>query len=477
MFNDLKPYPEYDDGAPVGWRRRRLRTVASLLVSNVDKLNHEGEQPVRLCNYVDVYKNAVVTADLDFMPATASSAEVERFRTRVGDVAITKDSESWTDIGVPAYVDYASDDLVYGYHLGVLRPRAEQLDGMYLYLSLTVPSVAAQLHAAAGGVTRFGLSHGDILGSSVPVPPLDEQAAIVTYLAHAHQRINRAIASKQRLIEAFSSQRSMVLETAVMGSELSGERWSHAWLGDLPAHWKAIRLKWIVAPITQGWSPQAHAQQAGPDEWGVVKAGCVNGGAFRPDQNKRLPPELEPRYDLEIRDGDFLVSRANTLPLVGSAALVRSPRGRLMLSDKIFRTRVDETKAVPEYVAAVFRTRSSRAQIESGATGASHSMQNVGQDTIRELLIPLPPIKEQREVVARIEAESARIDRQIDLALREIALLEEFRTRLTSDVVTGQVDVRGVAVALPPIDPAEAFAAPSNAPDTAVDDEELPVED
>ena len=95
----FRPYPEYTDSGvewlgelPAHWEVRRLKTTASVQLSNVDKHSEEGQVPVRLCNYVDVYYNDLITVDLEFMNATATPAQVRRFRLRAGDVVITKDS-------------------------------------------------------------------------------------------------------------------------------------------------------------------------------------------------------------------------------------------------------------------------------------------------------------------------------------------------------------------------------------------------
>jgi len=87
MIPSLKPYPAMKDSGvewlgevPEHWEVRRLRTIAEMRVSNVDKHTKEDETPVRLCNYVDVYKNDRISEQMDFMRATATSEEIERFR-------------------------------------------------------------------------------------------------------------------------------------------------------------------------------------------------------------------------------------------------------------------------------------------------------------------------------------------------------------------------------------------------------------
>ncbi len=164
---------------PKHWGVRRLRTVADLIVSNVDKLTTLDQTSVRLCNYVDAYKNERITEHLPFMRATASMDEIRRFRIWRGDVLITKDSEEWDDIGVPSLVEYEAPDLVCGYHLGILRLKHGCVAGSFLHRVLQCKIIAAQLHVAANGVTRYGLSQHAIKDILVPLPPFGEQETIV----------------------------------------------------------------------------------------------------------------------------------------------------------------------------------------------------------------------------------------------------------------------------------------------------------
>ena len=189
---------------PAHWEVRRLRTVADMRVSNVDKHVRDGERPVRLCNYVDVYKNDRITHQMPFMNATATPDEIERFRLRRGDVLITKDSESWNDIGVPALVESADADIVCGYHLALLRP-FPCIDSGYLFRVLQSSGVAHQFHIEANGVTRFGLAHGGIKSIRLPLPPFAEQAAIVRFLDHVDGRIRRYVRAKRKLIGSTAS--------------------------------------------------------------------------------------------------------------------------------------------------------------------------------------------------------------------------------------------------------------------------------
>ena len=130
---------------PKSWEVKPLRATTDYVVSNVDKLSVDHEIPVRLCNYTDVYNNDFISMSLGFMQATATEDEIEKFGLQVGDVVITKDSESWDDIGVPALVRETANDLVCGYHLALLRPRRHQLAGAFLFRCLQAKPICVQL--------------------------------------------------------------------------------------------------------------------------------------------------------------------------------------------------------------------------------------------------------------------------------------------------------------------------------------------
>jgi type I restriction enzyme S subunit len=404
----LRPYPEYkDSGVPwlgeisAHWEVRRQRNIVSMLVSNVDKHTVEGEIPIRLCNYVDVYKHDVITDRIPFMRATASRAEINRFRLQVGDVVITKDSETWDDIGVSALVAYQAPDLVCGYHLAILRPRKNFVYGAFLSRALQSQGVAAQFHVSANGITRFGLSQNAIKSVWVPVPPLPEQQAIARFLDHHDRLTRRYIRAQRRLIELLNEQKQALIQQAVtrgLDPHVKLKPSGVEWLGEIPVHWGAIRVRSLVESIDQGVSPQAEVFLADDNSWGVLKSGCVNGVFFRETEHKRLPNGFEIDPKIVVKVGDVLVSRACGSPkFVGSVGRVESLSYKLILSDKTFRL----------------------------------------------------DFKDHRKV---LRSKTDQIDVAIARAQRQIDLVREYRTRLIADVVTGKLDVRGVP--LPDLDEA-----------------------
>ncbi len=209
-------------------------------------------------------------------------------------------------------------------------------------------------------------------------------------------------------------------------------------IGKVPAHWQIKRLRFVTRGIEQGWSPQCDNEPAEPGQWGVMKVGCVNSHRFDANENKALPPELEPLPEYELHPGDVLVSRANTRELVGSAAVVPARvRSKLLLCDKLFRIR-PEPELDPEFLTYFLRTPAARFQYERDATGASGSMQNIGQDTIKDLPVPIPSLREQVAIASLLSWKTAQVDALI-CKKRELAqrLLEERNSLITLAVSGG----------------------------------------
>jgi type I restriction enzyme S subunit len=151
------------------------------------------------------------------MHATATDEEILKFRIRVGDVVITKDSEEWDDIGVPSFVAYEDDDLVCGYHLAILRPRRDLVLGDFLFRTLQDRFVATQMHISAKGVTRYGLSHQGIKDIIIPLPPKNEQMSICTTLSRDLERFDIIRARLEREIDLLQEYRTRLIADVVTG--------------------------------------------------------------------------------------------------------------------------------------------------------------------------------------------------------------------------------------------------------------------
>ena len=202
---------------PSHWEVKRLKYVSSVRTSNVDKKSVDKEDEVSLLNYTDVYYNEYITDTIEFMQATATSKQIQLFELQEGDVVVTKDSESWDDIAVPACVAQNLIGVVCGYHLALIRPFSDQLCGRYLARQFASTPGAYQFKVGANGVTRFGLSQKVLRDSLFPLPPLHEQRAIASFLDAETARIDALITKNDRLINLLREKRSALISAAVTG--------------------------------------------------------------------------------------------------------------------------------------------------------------------------------------------------------------------------------------------------------------------
>jgi type I restriction enzyme S subunit len=218
----FKRYAQYKDSGvewlgeiPEHWCIQKLKYVASVRFSSVDKKTEDGERPTLLCNYQDVYYNDYITPDISFMEATASPTEIACFMLRKGDVIVTKDSESWDDIAVSAYVPFNLDGVLCGYHLSQIHPDSTLIDGEYLFRAFCAHGINDQFRVAATGITRYGLGKYWLDNAFFPVPTIDEQHTINKFLNREITKIDALIEKKEKLIELLQEKRNALITHAV----------------------------------------------------------------------------------------------------------------------------------------------------------------------------------------------------------------------------------------------------------------------
>lgn len=197
------------------WGSVRLADVAEIIVSNVDKKISDDEKSVMMCNYTDVYHNQYITQAMNFKQATASEAEIKKFSLKKSDVLITKDSESADDIAVSACVRENLKDVVCGYHLAIIRPKRNMVDGVFLSNLFSLDNIRYHFASRANGVTRFGLSVDAIREAVFSIPTFKEQRKISQLILVADDEI----AVLRKRLDALKLEKQ-----ALMQQLLSGKR-------------------------------------------------------------------------------------------------------------------------------------------------------------------------------------------------------------------------------------------------------------
>jgi len=240
---------------------------------------------------------------------------------------------------------------------------------------------------------------------SYAIDPSDLRKSILTLAVQGklvEQREEEGDADS--LIAAISNQRKSI--NAKNYSQVSEDEWFF----DVPESWRWIRMGNISLQSDSGWSPQCLAESRVGNAWGVLKVSAVSWGVFDPEANKALPSGMEIRDDCEVKDGDFLLSRANTEELVARSVVVGRTPPHLMMSDKIVRFQFP-SEIEKGYINLVNSSAPAREYYARNASGTSSSMKNVGRKVMCELPVPLPPLAEQKRIVAKVDELMVLVDR------------------------------------------------------------------
>ncbi len=423
---------------PPRWPSRRLKTLASVRVSNVDKKSVDGEQAVRLCNYTDVYYRDRIVNDIEFKVATAPAHQIRRFALMPGDVLITKDSESWDDIAVSAVVSEPVEAIC-GYHLALLRPLAGRLNGRFLSYVVASAGTTTHFKVRANGVTRYAIGTNAIGDAPIPAPPLSAQVRVADYLDGETARIDSLIDRKLRFIDLLLEKRAALIDRAVtngLDPEVEIGETSHAWLGDLPAHWSLTKLTHLVdsrRPVMYG------IVLPGPDFDGgvlLVKGGDVESGDLLSRRLNRVDPAVEARHARSrLKEGDLLYAIRGSHG--GVAEVPAEIEGANVTQDA---ARVAPRLGVcGRWLLWTLRSQAVEGMLSSLAVGAT--IKGINIRDLKKADLPLPPLLEQQAIARYLDAETARIDALVNKIRASIGLLKEYRTAIISVAVTGQIEV------------------------------------
>jgi type I restriction enzyme S subunit len=243
------------------------------------------------------------------------------------------------------------------------------------------------LHTCAkAGTTVQNLEIPRFLNYRIPIPPLDEQQRIVAEIEKQFTRLDAGVASLKQVQIALKRYRASALKAACEG------QFPHE------------PISVAIHSLDQGRSPKCEPVPSPSDDvWAIIKTSAIQHGRFIEPENKRLPSALRPRPNLELQPGDLLITRAGPRARAGVTCLIKSTRPRLMLCDKAYRVRAKHEVADPAFLEIVLNAPQIVDAIDELKTGISDSGVNLTQRGFQGLVIPLPPLSEQKRIVADVE--------------------------------------------------------------------------
>lgn len=435
MRSTVPAYPlaPWADTLPSDWSVTRIDDVADVLFSNVDKHTLDDETPVRLCNYIDVYRNDRITGALTFMEATAEPREIRKFQIQRGDVLATKDSENPDDIAISALVLDDLPGVICGYHLVMMRPRSRRLHEPYLAWVHASKQFRAQYEARAVGVTRFGLSQYVFRTARLPLAPFADQERIAAYLDASCAAIDAAVVAKRRQIDTLEFLKGSIVETAVtkgLHSRVNHVRINRDWIELLPKHWTAVCIKRVVSRVDYGISVSTEREGKHP----VLKMGNIQEGEIVFSKIEFVDHVSD---ELLLAPNDLLYNRTNSPDQVGKAALFRGCKSDYVtFASYLVRLRVNH-KIIPEFLNYVVNCGSFLAFARKLAI-PSVQQSNLNSSRYCRMLVPLPPLREQSVICDYLGTKLSELARVISTIESQITVLTAYRKSLIHECVSGR---------------------------------------
>lgn len=420
MIPALAPYPEYRPsllpglGAiPAHWEERR----AKYLYREVDERSTTGKE--ELCSVS--HKTGVTPRKANVTMFMAESTVGYKI-CRPDDVVVNTLWAWMAALGVAGQVGVVSPAY------GVYRPRAgSSLSPAFANQVLRTEPYKREYLARSTGVnaSRLRLYPEDFLCIPILLPPSDEQAAIVRLVRLFDNRVNRIIGAKRRLIDALTEQKQAIISRAVTHGLTRCTSFKPCGIAfDIPVHWEVSRVKNEMRCLNTKRVPLSGTER------GTMTSRLYDyygaSGVIDKVDNYLFDDDLL----LIAEDGANLVLR--NLPLAIIA------RGKFWVNNHAHILK--PKRGCLEYFAAVLEAIDYAPWI----TGAAQP--KLTQDRLMAVHIPAPPVNEQHEIMAAVEKQTRELVNAIERVRQEIELVREYRARLVTDIVTGQVDVRGIAV-------------------------------
>lgn len=288
------------------------------------------------------------------------------------------------------------------------------------------------LQGMIGGVTV-----GQINNFPVPIPPVEEQKAIVEYLDKKCGSIDAVIATQERRIALLSELKQSIITEAVTRGINPGAPLKDSgieWIGKIPQHWEICRLKFCIK------EPLMYGANEAPDNIDDLHPRYIritdidDDGQLKPNTFCTLNPQIAAAYLIEY--GDILFARSGAT--VGKTYIHLSNEPACF-AGYLIKAKANRKIALPQFL--YYFSKSYSFSNWKDGINVQATIQNIGADKYANLPIPLPSVMEQTDIVQRIEAKIQPIDAAISKAKREIELLREFKQSVITEAVTGKIKV------------------------------------
>ena len=363
----------------------------------------------------------------------ASPVDAEQYGIESGDLLVCEGGEG----GRCGIVRSSVNGYIIQNALHRVRSREHSLNE-YLQFVLYVAAARGYFEVLNDKTTIAHFTKEKLTAFRIPLPPLPEQYAIVRYLNHADRRIRRYVSAKRKLIALLEEEKQAVINRAVTRGLDPNVRLKPSgveWLGDVPEHWKVRRAKFFFREADE-------RSTAGTEE--LLSVSHITGVTPRKKSVTMFLAESNMGYKL-CRPGDIVI---NTMWAFMAALGVARQNGLVSPSYGVYRP-LNIERLRHDYIDSLLRTEAYRTNYLIRSTGITSSRLRLYPESFLDIPVLCPPNTEQDDIVEYLERATAATNAGIERARRQIALVQEYHTRLIADVVTGKLDVREAAAQLP----------------------------
>lgn len=466
----LIPYPEYKDSGvpwlgkiPAHWPEKR----AKYYFKEVDERSQTGAEEMLSVSHI----TGVTPRSQKNVTMFKAESNVGQKLCQPGDLVINTMWAWMSALGVSHHAGIVSPAY------GVYRPRTNQdYDNYYLDHLLRIEGYRSEYICRSTGIrsSRLRLYPDKFLSMRVVCPPLDEQQTIAQFLKAQDRLFRKFIRNKRRLVELLKEQKQNIINQAVTRGLDANVRLKSSgveWIGDIPEHWEARRLRTLVkSGLQNGIFKKKHEYGQGTLLVNVSDL-YINDNRINVAKLERVEVTEEELHSFRVEAGDiFFVRSSLKLEGTGKSAYILDIKEPTVFECHVVKCQPKREIISPHFFSLFLNSTPAATYLISRANTVT--MSTISQGTILNTRVCLPSLVEQRQILEFVDNEIAKIDQAITRAQREIELMREYRTRLIADVVTGQVDVRGIEV--PEVAEAEVDASsPLHDEDTAEADDLL----
>ncbi|MCA6363514.1 MAG: restriction endonuclease subunit S [Bacteroidetes bacterium] len=437
----MKRYKKYKDSGvewigeiPEHWEVKRLKYIGDTIIGIVyspDDIcdESEGKLVLRSSNIqngkIDLSDNVFVKKEIG-----------EKHITRIGDILICVRNGSRDLVGKNALIDKYSENQTFGAFMSIFR--SELSDFVYWFFNSEIFKAQSGLFSTS---TINQLTNETLNSMRIACPfDSDEQNQIIRFLNCKSELIDSLIYHKQKLITLLREERTALINQAVTrGINPKAKRKDSGveWLGEIPAHWEMKRLKYLVEKVTGGGTPSTDVSEYwnGPIPWVSPKDMKVI---------KEIYDSQDKLTELAVKESSaVLIETRSVLIVVRSGILKHSLP--IAINEVPVTLNQDMKSILPNNLISVdylfYLLKGLSNEILSYCNKIGATVDSIDLEIFLNFSIPFCSLKEQNEIICYIQTKTTQIDQTITRIEREIELLQEYRTALISEVVTGKICV------------------------------------